>query len=325
MKRIVSLIAAIGVFALCFCSCSSNENNNSSISEIQSEVNSNAVSDIQSDVPDTSTPSSNPSLKPQTNSQSNSQANNQPNPDISSNPQNSSNISSEKPPLVDMANLSSAVLEKFTDEQLEWVHKNAEKFPENFVSESLNKCGRIIKSALSREEAVENAKKKFTTPVYDVTKCELISETDNFYIIYVKWVPKGEPDSYKFREENAVCFKKSIFQVDNDTSEGVIPTQNKSTIKNIFDYCYYYQYSKLGGYKVLYSELTEKIDDLTYTVYFVGTVYGDSNVKDDVFLYKQQIVIEKYDREFERQDKVTLKKIGVIGEGYYGGDGFTGE
>ena len=317
MKKIVSLIIVSVLFALCLCACSDGGKSNSSIPEVQSEINSSVVSDVQVNI-ESDTP-----VESQVSSIS--QTNNSSKPAVSSKPQNSTNVSSEKPLLVDMENLSASIIEAFTDEQLEWVHNNAEKFPENFVFANLNDCGKIIKSSSTKDEAIENAKEKYTTTVYDVTECRVLSETDNFYVVYVKWVPKGEPDSKRFREEKAVCFKESVFDVDDDQSEGKIFAQNKNLIKNIFDYSYYSMYSNLGGYKVLYSEVTEDNTSLKYTVYFVGTSYGDKGIKDNVFLYKQEVVIEKDERDFERKEKVTIKKIAVIGEGYDGVDGFVSE
>lgn len=317
MKKIISLVLVLGVFAICSCSCSDKGKNNSSISDVQSEINSEIASNVDSEEQTASDPKVSSNSKPQTNNQSK--------PSVNDNSQNASDVASKKPPLVDMENLSPAVLEKFTDKQLEWVHTNAEKFPENFVFANLSGYFKIIESASSRDEAVENAKEKFTTTVYDVVKCEILSETDNFYTVYVKWVPKGEPNSSKFREEKVVCFKESVFDVDSKLSEGEIFTKDKALIKNIFDYCYYTQYVNLGGYKVLYSEVTENKNGYKYTVYFVGTVYGDKGIMDDVSLYKQETIIEKDGKEFDREDKVTIKKIGVIGEGYDGEGGFVAE
>lgn len=308
MKKVISLVIVSVLFALSLCACSDKGKNNSSTIDVQSEVTSNVVSDTQSD--DTV-------LKPQVNNTSK--------PTVSSKPQNSSNTSSKKPPIVDMENLSATVIEKFTDVQLEWVHKNAEKFPENFVFANLNDCAKVIESAKTKDEAIANAKEKYSTPVYDVTECKILSETDNFYVVYVKWVSKKDPNNGKFREEKAVCFKENVFDVDDSTSEGEISSKDKGLIKNIFDYVYYCKYNNLGGYKVLYSEVTEEKASLKYTVYFVGTVYGDKGIMDEVSLYKQEIIIEKDDREFESKAKVTLKKIGVIGEGYDGEGGFIGE
>ena len=317
MKKIIGLIVIMGIFALCLCGCSDGgKKDGSSITAVQSQVASDTASEIQSEAPS----GTNESSKPQT-TQNNSNAS-KVNSNVNS--QNTSDVLVEKP-LVDMDNLSASIIEKFTDEQLEWVHNNAEKFPENFGFSELSGCGRVIESASSRDDAIKNAKEEFTTSLYDVAKCEILSETDNYYVVYVKWVPKGEPNSKKFREEKAVCFKEKVFDVDDELSEGDVFSQDKNLIKNFFDYCYYSQYNKLGGYKVLYSEVTEEKNVVKYTVYFVGTVYGDKGVKDDVSLYKQVTVIEKDDNEFERQDKVTVKKIAVIGEGYDGDSGVAGE
>ncbi len=309
MKKIISLILISVIFALGLCACSDKGKNNSSVPEVQSEITSNVVSDIQSDEA---------ASKPQVNNTSKPTASSKP-----QNASNTSNTSSEKPPIVDMENLSATVIEKFTDIQLEWVHKNAEKFPDNFVFANLNDCAKVIESAETKAEAIENAREKYSTSVYDVTECKVLSETDNFYVVYVKWVSKKEPNSGKFREEKAVCFKENVFDVDDSTGEGEIFAKDKGLIKNIFDFTYYCKYSNLGGYKVLYSEVTEDKASLKYTVYFVGTVYGDKGIMDEVSLYKQETIIEKDDREFESKAKVTLKKIGVIGEGYDGEGGLV--
>ena len=299
MKRILSYILVLIVSILCLCSCSDKSKDVSSIASIDnSEVSSEASSE--------------------TSGSSGLQTNSKPKPTSSK----VSNTSSEKPPIVDMANLSASVLENFTDEQLECVHKKADKFPENFISSDLGDCGRVIMSASSQEDAINNARDQFTTTNYDVAKCEIVSETDSYYVVYVKWVPKGEPNSKKYGEEKVVCFKKAVLDIE-ELNEGKITLQDKSLIKSIFDYCVYSQYYKLGGYKVLYSEVTENSNEFKYTVYFIGTVYGDKGIMDEVSLYKQVTVVEKSNKKFEREDKSRLKKIGIIGEGYDGDEGIV--
>ena len=218
----------------------------------------------------------------------------------------------EQTPPVDVKNLSAANIEKITGKQLEWLHNNADKFPENFVFSDLSGYGRVVSSASSAREAL-------TSSTYITTKCELLLETDYYYGIYVRWEAKSNSTSSSNPyEEKVVCFKKSVcdyqnLKYSNDTRKGKIVTRDARVIKQILDYSYYAKFYKIHGYKVLYSKLDETSQNYKHTIYYIGTVFGDWGVKDTVTLYKQETVIPKSTGIYESSEKQKLLAIEVKG------------
>lgn len=238
----------------------------------------------------------------------------------------SANNSSNNKPLVDMKNLSAKVIEAFSNEQLKWVHENAEKFPSDFVFKELEGYERIVTSAANKDEAISQTSSRFTNDTYITAECRVEIETDYFYGIYVKWEPRDKAMKKFYHEEKVVCFKKDVCDFQNvvrntDINKGIMKTQNKELIKSILDYSYYSQLYNLGGYKVLFSEVKDSGDKIKYVNYYVGTAYGDYGVMDEVTLYKRETNISKNDGLFERSNHQELKIIEVEGVAFDGDDG----
>lgn len=216
--------------------------------------------------------------------------------------------------------------EMISDDELEYIFKNASKYPTDMGIINGKVYGRVINSSTTKENAIEVATEYFTDVRYQFSTNIVVDtyidiETELFYGIYVKW----EHDSAgkkSYYDEYVISFKKNICDYTpkrlhiGSELKIIFKTNDLNIIKYVMDYLYYNDTYNIEGFILLNSIIEENDNEYKYTFYEIETCYGDWGLQDQVSLVKNVFIINKESGEVSTTSEV-IKTIYIDGGGIY--------
>ena len=213
--------------------------------------------------------------------------------------------------------------EHISDEELEYIFKNHDKYPINIGYINDKHYGRIVNSSSSVDNALEEVTNHFTDNRYSFSTCNVVEvtldiETELFYGVYVKWEHNSFGD-LSYYDEYVVSFKKEIYDCKvkkfiTDTEISIFNTDDPAQIKQIMDYKYYSKTYQILGSKLLQSEVTETENLYIYKAYGITCIGGDWGLQDTIFLIRNIWEIDKSSGEMVLSSSDTLKTIYIDGK-----------
>ena len=213
--------------------------------------------------------------------------------------------------IVDVYDINKFKLERMSDSELANLFYEISKGDE-FADENIKNYRFPYKGADSVEDAIEKTKTIGQSSDTKMLELKLQDETNYYYIIYQEYISYGGIEDATFKN-SYLYFKNSILDINNKTIDtNVLDNANK--VKEIFDLYTYIRNSDNGSIKLLLPEITENLNEYTYTYYYFSTSYGDWGLSDNINLYKSTISINKKSGNFESVENKIREVSGKYNE-----------
>lgn len=201
----------------------------------------------------------------------------------------------------------------FSDEIVKSAVYNGPKYPSGFYTEGLfqtvlnyirepNALTFIEPSTNDSNTALFWVKNRVIELGFDSTN--IIDGQSNERYFEFKYPSPALASFYIFRVHKSSYFEGVEFSGTSDMNMfnivelGIINYQpfTLQFVKDFFDQLYFFKHYDMIGAVVLKRTVSESANDFLYTIYFTHTVFGDTGLRDKIYVLKGEFTLHKLDK-----------------------------